>query len=233
MTHGPHELEFVLAVPDSAVRQLPAVDLHLPEGADRASPVVVVVPGPVPDGYPVPPRRWPLFSGYARLLAARGVVGAVVDVPYHDPADWQQVAERVHAVVESVRGLAEVDGERVALWAFSGGALLVGRWLADSPPWLRCLALTYPLLATADEGIMPADVVRPGRPVVLTRVGQESPGIQATVDRFLRAAAGSGTEVRVIDVPEGHHGFDCVDHTEESRRAVLDAAEWVVARVSD
>jgi hypothetical protein len=32
------------------------------------------------------------------------------------------------------------------LEAFSGGELPVGRWLAGSPAWLGCLALSYPLL---------------------------------------------------------------------------------------
>jgi hypothetical protein len=32
----------------------------------------------------------------------------------------------------------------------------------------------------------------------------------------------------VIDVPHGQHGFDMLDHDEESRAAVRQAMTWVV-----
>ena len=34
----------------------------------------------------------------------------------------------------------------LALWFFSGGGLLLADWLRDPPPWLRCIAASYPLL---------------------------------------------------------------------------------------
>jgi hypothetical protein len=79
----------------------------------------------------------------------------------------------------------------------------------------------------ADEDT-PADLVVPGRPLLLTRVGRELPERQALVDRFLARASTTGTDVRVIDVPDGQHGFDALDHTEQSRQAVLDATDLVV-----
>ena len=36
--------------------------------------------------------------------------------------------------------------------------------------------------------------------------------------------------VEIIDVPDGHHSFDIVDHTEQSRAAVRRAVEWVRKR---
>jgi acetyl esterase/lipase len=38
--------------------------------------------------------------------------------------------------------------------------------------------------------------------------------------------------VEVIDVPGGQHGFDMLDHTDESRRAVEQAADWVSQRLA-
>ncbi|GAB3880136.1 hypothetical protein GCM10029964_033850 [Kibdelosporangium lantanae] len=183
------------------------------------------------------------------------MVAVVVDLPYHGMSQWRAMADELARVVDEVRRLdghdedgrgvggsggdgrggdgrgvggrgGGVDPARVAVWAFSGGAMLVGRWLADSPAWLRCLALTYPVLGADDEG--PADLVRPGRPVVLTRVGREEPDRQATVDRFLATASATETAVHVIDVPDGQHGFDALDHTDQSREAVTEAVDLVV-----
>jgi dienelactone hydrolase len=220
MAQGPHEMPFVVETSTAGtVTEHDDFDVYRPAGDQL--PVVIFVPGPVPADFPVRPRKWPLFTGYGQLLASRGVVAVVLDQPYHSPTQGRQVAEAVPGLVEAARALDGVDGDRVAVWAFSGGGLLVGRWLAESPPWLRCLALTYTLLA--------AEIVRPGRPLVLTTVGQERPELQATVDKFLTAAA--DVDMHVIDVPNGHHGFDVADHTEESRHAVLEATDFVVGQL--
>jgi dienelactone hydrolase len=225
MTQAPHELEFVLDVPKArTVRELPNYDVYAP--ADGQLPTVIFVPGPSPLAYQVRPKEWPLFTGYARLLASRGVTAVVLDLPFHNVTEWQEVAPSLPKLVESVRDLSEVDPDRIALWAVSGGAMLVSRWFAESPPWLRCMALTYPFLGT------PTETLHPGRPIALTRVGLESPNMQEEVDRFLAKAVSTGTSVHVIDVPNGHHGFDIADHTEESRNAVLAATDFVLGHLT-
>jgi len=229
---APHELEFVVDVPAcGTVRRHTGFDVHRPDGVDEPLPAVVLVPGPSPAQYPIRPRDWPTYRGYGQLLAGRGVVGVVVDQPFHGFTEWPASAEDLAEIVESVRALDGVDATRIAVWAFSGGAMLVGRWLAESPDWLRCLALTYPMWLTPDADT-PADMVAPGRPLLLTRVGRELPDRQAMVDRFLARAHATGTDVRVIDVPDGQHGFDALDHTEQSRQAVLEATDLVVGLTS-
>jgi dienelactone hydrolase len=235
-TQGPHELEFVVRVPPTGtVVERPDYDLYRPDGLDDPLPAVVFVPGPLPAEWPIRARGWPMFQGYGRLVAGRGALGFVLDRPYHAMGDWPAMAEDLAATIEAIRALDEVDAERIAVWAFSGGGLLVGRWLADSPAWLRCLALTYPVLATPDTDgpTPPADLVRPGRPLVLTRVGREQPDRRATVEAFLSRADATGTAVRIIDVPDGQHGFDLADHTDQSRRAVIEATDLVVGHLRD
>jgi hypothetical protein len=62
--------------------------------------------------------------------------------------------------------------------------------------------------------------------VVLTRVGDERPSIQAAVDRFLAVAP----DTEVIRLDSGRHGFDMLDHNPQSQRAVT-AAMSAVARL--
>lgn len=227
----PHELTFVLDVPPAdTIEQLDDFDVY--RSADGPLPAVIIVPGASPAAYPIPPRRWPVYEGYGNLMASRGVAGVVLELPYHDIAEWSLLAEDLPGLVESVRALDCVDADRVAIWAMSAGGLLTGRWLAETPPWLRGLALSYPVLATPEPRPMPADAIQPGRPLVLTKVGLERPDWQASVDRFLGTADATGAEVCVIDVPNGHHGFDALDHTEESRTAVIEAADFVVENLT-
>lgn len=218
----PHELTFVLDVPSTGMSVIEQAerDMYQPDGVDGPLPAVIIVTGTSPAAYPIRPRQWPVYQGYGRLAASRGVLGVVLDVRYHDMTEAPTVAAELPGLVESVRALDIVDENRIAVWAFSAGAMLVGHWFEESPEWLRCLALTYPVLS----GLPP---VRPGRPLVVTRVGQERPEWLAEVDKLVASGA-----VHVIDVPDGQHGFDGLDHTEQSRSAVTEAADYVVGQLT-
>ncbi|MDT0451079.1 alpha/beta hydrolase [Streptomyces hesseae] len=224
----PREESFLLEVPEMPRERVGRVDLHLPD-ADGPRPAVVFVHGgPFPADLRPTPRDSATFTGYGRYAASLGVVGATVDHRLHDLADYGRAAEDVAAAVELVRADPRVDGERVALWFFSGGGLLSADWLAAAPSWLRCVAATYPVLAPmpnwglVPDRFRPAEAIqRAGRlPFVLTRVQLERPEIAATVVEFLTAAEKCAAAVEIVDVPGGHHGFETLDHTEEARRAV-------------
>jgi acetyl esterase/lipase len=234
-----HLRPFILDVPEAPRERTGRVDLHLP-AADGPRPAVVFVHGgPVPPGTRPTPRDWPAFTGYARYAASLGAVGVTVDHRLHDIADYGRAAEDVAEAVELARADPRVDGERVALWFFSGGGLLSADWLAKPPPWLRCVAATYPLLSPPpgwpvdDARFRPADAVRTaGRlPVVLTRVELELPELATTAEEFLAAAEDCGADVEVIDVPGGHHGFETIDRTDRARRAVDRAVRSVLGHL--
>ncbi|MFE5908193.1 alpha/beta fold hydrolase [Streptomyces wedmorensis] len=233
-------------LPDGA-GHLPDGAGHLPAtegraGAGHPRPAVVFVHGgPVsPDQRPTP-RDTPFFLGYGRYAASQGVIGVTLDHRLHGVADYPIAAEDLAEAVELVRADPRVDGERIALWFFSTGGLLAADWLAAPPPWLRCVAASYPALAplpgwgAVEPRFRPVAAVgtADGPPVVLTRAGLEHPAFSATVREFLDAAGGRGADVEVVDVPHGRHGFELVDPTEESRAAVARAMAAVLDRLRD
>jgi dienelactone hydrolase len=182
------------------------------------------------------PRDWPLYRGYGSLAAARGVVGVTVDHRLHSPGAYPSAAADVADAVRTARGLPQVDADRIAIWFFSGGGLLLADWLRTPPDWLCCLAATYPLLAPlagwpVDPAFRPIEAVTEATtpPIVLTRAGLEHPAVAADVEQFVTAA--DSARLEVIDVPNGRHGFDMLDHTEESRRAVELAFDSVLAHL--
>ena len=210
-----------------------SVDLYLPDATPPRPAVVFVHGGPVPADQTPTPRGWPIFQGYASLVAARGVVGTVVDHRLHAATDFPRAADDVSQAVEAVRADPRVDAGRVALWFFSGGGLLLADWLRARPEWLRCVAASYAVLGCPPQygpRFQPAQAVAEAGdlPVVLTRVGLERPDIAATVEAFVAAARSGGARLEIVDVPEGHHAFDMVDDTDESREAVRRAVDRVV-----
>ncbi|MFI6702482.1 alpha/beta fold hydrolase [Streptomyces sp. NPDC050509] len=226
--------------------------LYFPRTPHPRPAVVFVHGGPLPADTRPTPRDWPVFTGYGRYVASLGAVGVTVDHRLHGLTAYARAAEDIATAVERVRADPRVDGERVALWFFSGGGLLLADWLAAPPPWLRCVAATYPVLAPLPGWGLVEPRFRPaakvgsagGLPIVLTRVGRERPEIAATVEEFLTAAGaaarggGGGARVEVIDVPLAHHGFETADHgadpeaAEQARHAVERAARSVLTHLT-
>ncbi|MEU5049026.1 alpha/beta fold hydrolase [Streptomyces sp. NPDC021096] len=234
-----HLRSFLLDVPERPRERVGRVDLHLPD-ADGPRPAVVFVHGgPIPPGAQPTPRDWPTFVGYGRYVAGLGAVGVTLDHRLHDLGDYGRAAEDVAAAVELVRADPRVDADRVALWFVSGGGLLSADWLATPPPWLRCVAATYPILAPLPNWTLVEDRFRPATavrtagelPIVLTRVGLEHPELAATVAEFVAAAEDCAANLEVIDVPLAHHGFETIDHTEQTRDAVKHAVRSVLGHL--
>ena len=227
---------FVLPVPPVDRERQDRIDLYLPED-DRPRPAVVFLHGgPVPPDRRPTPRDWPVYVGYAASAAARGVVGVTLDHRLADLADYSRADADLSAAVVTVRSDPRVDPDRIALWAFSGGAPLLAGWLADPPGWLRCVAASYPLLGSL-PGIELDPAFRVDRavagagnlPIVLSRAGQERPAVAATVESFVAAARAHDIRLEIIDVARGGHGFDVLEHTDESRDAVTRALDRVVS----
>jgi acetyl esterase/lipase len=246
---------FVLPVEPVEPERHETLDLYLP-GAEGPRPAVVFVHGgPLPPGLTPRPREWPVYHGYGSLVAGRGAVAVTFDHDLHDAGAYPRSAEQVLAAVERARSDPRVDADRVALWFFSGGGPLSADWLRDPPEWLRCVALTYPVLGAVDTAagrfdpgprFRPADAVeavgaaaaagvagamRANRlPIVLTRVGLERPHLAATVEAFVATATAADADLTIVDVPNGRHSFDILDHTDESRAAVTTAVSLVLDR---
>jgi dienelactone hydrolase len=223
-----------LIVPTDPVEPLDRgdFDLYLPEGA-RRPPVVVLVHGLFQQPPPVSPRRTPFFRAYAAQLARRGAAAVVLDHELTGGMRYPEAVATLDRVLSAVRSDDAVDGDTVAVWFFSGGGPLAYPVLAAGSEWLRCVALTYPLLPIEPIPGWPslADALAGlgDTPVVLTLVEHEIPAFVAG-QRALLAAPPS--RLSRIDVPAAQHGFDTGPDTEHGRAAVLQALDAVADRLA-
>ncbi|WP_393072957.1 alpha/beta hydrolase [Streptomyces sp. LN704] len=235
-----HLRPFPLEVPEVPRDRRGHVDLYVPDAKGPLPAVVLVHGGPVPAGARPTPRDWPTLVGHARLAAAEGVIGVTLDHRLHDVGDFENAAADVAAAMELVRSDPRVDADRIALWFFSSGGLLTADWLRHPPAWLRCLAASYPILAPPPNWGLTGSRFQPVRavtragalPIVLLRAGRETPEVAATVEAFVTAAEDCGTHLELVDVPNGHHGFETRDASEETRLALRHAMRSVVTRLT-
>jgi dienelactone hydrolase len=206
-------------------------DLYLPERAGRP-PVVVLVHGLFPQPPPVSPRQSPFFRAYASQLADRGMAAVMFDHELTDGMRYPEAAATLDRVLTSVRDSSDVDGGEVAVWFFSGGGPLAYPLLAAGHDWLRCVALTYPLLPTEHIPGWPSlsDALRGlgDTPAVLTLVEHEIPAFVGGQQALLEARP---VGLTTIDVPKAQHGFDTGPDTEQGRTAVRQALAAVAGHL--
>ena len=231
-----HMNPFAMPVTAGPAERRGAVDLYPPDASEPRPAIVFVPGGPVPAAVQPRPRDWPVFRGYGAMAAAAGVMGVVVDHRLHTPSDYAVAAEDVVNAIGIASADPRVDADRLVLWFFSGGALLVADWLRTPPSWLRCVGTTYPVLAplpgwSVDQRFHPAGAIAGAGdlPIVLTQVGRENELIAAGIREFVEAAEANASRLDIIDVPNGQHGFDYLDHTEETREAIELAFGTVLA----
>lgn len=231
----PWQMPFVCGIDAMEPERRDTLDVYADEDRQGPSPAVVFVHGgPLPSGLPVTPRDWPIYRGYAALAAQAGLVAVVFDHGLHQVQDYSVAYAQLLAAIDAARAQAVVDASRVAVCAFSGAAPpLTAPLLRDPPEWLRCIALTYPILDST-PGLRLPDDYRPvdalngnAVPVVLTRVGREDPAIDAAVVAFLSRAQQAQSIVQVIEVQEGQHRFDALPPVVDACAAVQTALDAV------
>ena len=215
-------------------RRCGAVDVHTTSPQPRPA-VVLVHGGPIPPDARPRPRESPVFAGYAALAAAAGLAAVTFDHRLHSAEHYPDAAADVAAAVEQARGLEEVDADRVALWFFSGGGALAADWLRATPPWLRAVAWTYPVLAPPPSrpdlprfDCVAAVAGAAGLPGLLVRVGREYAALVPAQDAFVAAAP----SLEVIDIPDAEHGYEIGAASRAARAAIERAVAWVAATLT-
>lgn len=231
---------FVLPYDRVVTETLDDVDYYLPTSTDPAGAVVLVHGGPIRAERPVGPREWPAYVGYGSLLASAGVVAVMLEHGRRDPTSIDRAIEDVGRCIDGVRQHPRVDPDRIAVWAFSAGGVLLGDVLSTQPSWLRAVAATYALLDVGEDATLssptPVAVARARAipvPVLLVRVEHEPDWVAATQDAFLAGAGRSdmGSGVDVLEVRGAQHGFETIDDTDEARQGIKAAVSWVVGHL--
>jgi acetyl esterase/lipase len=215
------------------------MDVTSPPGPPRARPAVILVHGgPIPR---IGAKNMAVFVSYGELLAATGFVAVAFDHRFLAPQRLADAREDVAALLARVRsdaGPRGIDGDRLALWAFSGGGPLLAAPLRERPGWLRAIVAYYALLDLQqpppgiDDGLSPderrdfsavrglGEDARSAPPLLVARAGRDDPWLNEGIDHFVRAGLAGGATLDLLSHPDGRHGFDILDDDARSQHII-------------
>lgn len=195
-----------------------------PKGSGAASlPVVVFVNGvgDWPNGKPV--RTWGQYTSWGRFLAASGFVAVTFDAR-GDAENAEDVASAIAYLRDKGASMA-IDPSRIALWACSANVRAALTYvMAAPPPPLRAAVLYY--------GAGDVTTVRADLPVQLVRAGRDRPNMNEMLDRLAAQAVAADAPWTLVNVPNGHHAFDVLDDTDESRAAIRGTVAFLRDRLT-
>jgi tetratricopeptide (TPR) repeat protein len=106
-----------------------------------------------------------------------------------------------------------LDPARMAAWACSANVRSALTVLMQPGPATAVAAVLY--YGNGDPAQLRGDL-----PVLLARAGKDRPQMNAMMDQLAARAMQANAPWTVLNVPGGHHAFDVLDETEESRAAV-------------
>jgi len=186
------------------------MDVYLPPGAAKNAPLPAVVfvngVGDWPGGTKL--RQWGQYTSWAKLAAASGMAAVTFDA--RGEADNAEDVAAAFTYLRDKGASLGIDPSRIALWACSANVRSALAFLSATPPPPLGAAVLY---YGAGENV----AMRPDLPVLLVRAGRDRPQMNEMLDRLATQAIAANAPWTVINVPSGHHAFDVLDDTDESR----------------
>ena len=170
---------------------------------------------------------------WAQLMAASGLLA--ITYTNRDPA------ADCYALLEHLRANAEplgINVDRMAVWASSGNVpLALSLLMRESPEDLKCAVLYYGLMLDLDGSTNVAEAAKQFRfvnpcagksvddfpedlPMFIVRAGQDNPGLNEALDRFVVKALNRNLPITFVNYPAAPHAFDLLLDSENSREIV-------------
>lgn len=171
------------------------------------------------------------YIGWARLIAALGMTA----VTYETEEPVRDTAALFDHLGENAAALG-IDASRLGIWSCSGNVPNALALLQASRA-VACAALCYGYMFDgngADDVAKAAQqfgFVQPAAtpafdalrrvPLLVVRAGRdETPGLNASIDRFVANALAENADVAVLNEPDAPHAFDILDDGARSRSTI-------------
>jgi dienelactone hydrolase len=191
------------------------LDVYRPAGVSAIRPTLVFYTYGAQRGNPV-------YTDWARIVAAKGVIAILADLRTDAPA---QDFSTLLAFLEMHGAEHGIDTAAIAVFGASSNAenLLP---IAQDPSERRIKGLV--MYYGSNDAVT---TLRRDLPMLLVRTGLDRPFVNAGIDSLAARALRQNVPLAVINLPSGHHGFEYTDDNAISRD-VVDQTVAFVQRVT-
>jgi acetyl esterase/lipase len=177
------------------------------------------------------PIEWGVYRTYGQLMGASGLIGVTFNqrIGYGAEIGFADVRAAINYVRTHAAEL-HVDPERYCLAAYSAGGPLLAVGIGDPQPALRCMVGFYSVLdiqppITPDRAqFSPIEQLKLHAaklpPILIARAGNDSPALNATIDRFVAEALSHDVPIEVHNIKGVPHAFDVQSPAPEVRAVI-------------
>jgi acetyl esterase/lipase len=232
-------------------------DFYTPPDAPASSrlPAVILIHGgPIPPG--AGPKGMGVYQSLGELVAVSGMVAVTFNHRFHGAPMLVEAGGDVRDLIRHVRENAAgygIDGDRLGLWAFSGGGPFLSSTLREGPEHVKAIVAYYAALDLQQRpaGLAPGapndlddetrkayspayHVATTGRavpPILVARAGYDNPWLNASIDRFVAKALERNVSLELMNHETGRHGFDILDDDERSREILSRTLAFLRSRL--
>lgn len=225
-------------------------DIYSPSGRKpvKGHPAVIFIHGgTLPPNLKTTIKDWGVYISYGRLAAASGFIGVTFNSRFYDWAKTGDPQSDVRDLVAYVRTNAKTlgaDPDRISLWAFSAGGILLSDQLSSPQRFVRSIIAYYPVLDPKDlrgripqsvsdeelKSFSPAHIVAAGNgklpPLLVARAGLDAE-LNTGVDAFIAAALSKNLTIEILNHPNGQHAFDVLDDDQRTREVIRRTLEFL------
>jgi len=160
------------------------------------------------------------YISWGQLVAASGLIGVTYEVPSEPRAATQ---DAITYVWENGPALG-INPDRFCVWSCSSHSITALAVLTDTTSDYRdslaCGVIYYGDMITTNP-------LRSEVPLFIVEAGEDGPGTNRRIDRFVDEAKSAGVEVEFVIYPDGVHGFEVEQNTEETHDIVKRTLEFL------
>jgi acetyl esterase/lipase len=194
------------------------MDVYYPADVkkDERRPVVVFIDGVGNRSDRPNFKDWGQYRDWGNLVAASGLAAINYDSRGEEAvADASSLLEYIRANAAKL----SLDENRILIWACSANGRAGVKIAMEVRPYIRAAVFYY---AASETPSLLREL-----PLFIARAGLDSASLNQGLDHFTQTAVAQGLFVSFINYPEGHHAFDLVDNTDESREIIKRTLDFI------
>ena len=162
-------------------------------------------------------RRHPVYEGWGRMAASRGLVAILPDL--RDGSEAQDFDMLLAHLAQNAARLG-VDREAIAVYAASGNVFRAFPIVEDPAKTAVKAAVMY-------YGAAPIETFRLDLPVLYVRAGLDRPDVNRAITTLASRATTQNAPLTLLNHPTGYHGFELFNDDDATRDVIERTIDFV------